>query len=70
MNTGVPDDLAQLSSIEWVKEHQENLRTLKRESREHEQTWEWLATERGGYLFAGDRKGENDVATVPGGIRR
>jgi hypothetical protein len=40
MNTGVPDDLAQLSSIEWVKEHQENLRTLKRESREHEQTWE------------------------------
>jgi hypothetical protein len=46
MNTGVPDDLAQFSSIEWVEEHQENLRTLKRESREHEQTWNELATTR------------------------
>jgi hypothetical protein len=70
MNTGVLDDLAQLSSIEWVEEHQENLRTLKWESREHEQTWEKLGTERGGFSFAGDRKGENGVATVPGGIRR
>jgi hypothetical protein len=38
MNTGVPDDLAWFSLIEWVEEHQENLRTLKRESREHERT--------------------------------
>jgi hypothetical protein len=46
MNTGVPDDLARFSSIEWVEEHQENLRTLKREIREHEQTWNKLATAR------------------------
>jgi hypothetical protein len=44
MNTGVPDDLARFSSIKWVEEHQENLRTLKRESREHERTWNELAT--------------------------
>jgi hypothetical protein len=70
MNTGVPDDLAQLSSIEWVEEHQENLRTLKRESREHEHTWEYLAMECGGFSFAGDKKGGNGAATFPGGIRR
>ena len=46
MNTGVPDDLARFSLIEWVEEHQENLRTLKRESREHERTWNELATTR------------------------
>jgi hypothetical protein len=46
MNTGVPDDLARFSSIGWVEEHQESLRTLKRESREHEQTSNKLATAR------------------------
>jgi hypothetical protein len=46
MNTGVPDDLAWFSSIERVGEHQESLRTLKRESREHGQTWNKLATAR------------------------
>jgi hypothetical protein len=46
MNTGVPDDLARFSLIEWVEEHQENLRTLKWESREHDQTWNELATAR------------------------
>jgi hypothetical protein len=44
MNTGVPDDLTRFSLIEWVEEHQENLRTLKRESIEHERTWNELAT--------------------------
>jgi hypothetical protein len=43
---GVLDDLARFSSIEWVEEHQEDLRTLKWESREHEQTWNELATAR------------------------
>jgi hypothetical protein len=46
MNTGVPDDLAWFSLIEWVEEHQENLRTLKQKSREHERTWNELATTR------------------------
>jgi hypothetical protein len=46
MNTGVPDDLAQFSLIEWVEEHQENLRTLKWESREHERTCSTLAMAR------------------------
>jgi hypothetical protein len=46
MNSGVLDDLARFSLIEWVEEHQEDLRTLKRESREHEQTWNELATAR------------------------
>ena len=46
MNTGVLDDLAQFSSIKLVEEHQENLRSLKRESREHERTWNELATAR------------------------
>jgi hypothetical protein len=46
MNTGVPDDLARFSLIEWVEEHQENLRTLKWESIEHERTWNELATAR------------------------
>jgi hypothetical protein len=41
---GVPDDLAWFSLIEWVEEHQENLRTLKRESIEHERTCSTLAT--------------------------
>jgi hypothetical protein len=44
MNTGVPDGLARSSLIEWVEEHQENLRALKRESREHERTCSTLAT--------------------------
>jgi hypothetical protein len=46
MNRSVPGDLGQSSSIEWVEEHQENQRTLKREDREHEQTWNKLATTR------------------------
>jgi hypothetical protein len=46
MNTGVLDDLAWFSLIEWVEEHQENLRTLKWESGEHERTWNELATAR------------------------
>jgi hypothetical protein len=46
MNTGVPDNLARFSLIEWVEEHQENLRTLKRKSREHERTWNELAMAR------------------------
>jgi hypothetical protein len=46
MNTGVPDDLARFTSIEWVEEHLENLRTLKQKSGEHEQTWNELATMR------------------------
>jgi hypothetical protein len=46
MNTGVRNDLARFSLIEWVEEHQENLRTLKRKSREHERTWNELATTR------------------------
>jgi hypothetical protein len=46
MNTSVPDDLARSSLIERVEEHQENIRLLKRESREHERTWNELATAR------------------------
>jgi hypothetical protein len=46
MNTGVLDDLARSSLIERVEEHQENIRVLKRESREHERTWNELATAR------------------------
>jgi hypothetical protein len=38
MNESVPDDLARSSLIERVEEHQENIRALKRESREHAQT--------------------------------
>jgi hypothetical protein len=44
MNRGVPDDLAWSSLIEWVEEHQENIRALKWESREHERTCSTLAT--------------------------
>jgi hypothetical protein len=46
MNRSVTDDLGQSSLIEWVEEHQENQRILKWESREHEQTWNKLATTR------------------------
>jgi hypothetical protein len=38
MNRGVPNDLAHSSLIEPVEEHQESIRALKRESREHERT--------------------------------
>jgi hypothetical protein len=44
MNRGVPDDLARSSLIERVEEHQENIRAMKRESREHERTCSTLAT--------------------------
>jgi hypothetical protein len=46
VNKRVPGDLGQSSSIELVEEHQENLRMLKQECREHEQTWNKLATAR------------------------
>ena len=46
MNNRVPGDLGQSSSIELVEEHQENLRMMKQESRENEQTWNKLATAR------------------------
>jgi hypothetical protein len=46
MNTGVPDDLARSSLIERVEEHQEDIWVLKQESKEHEQTWNELATVR------------------------
>ena len=44
MNTGVLDDLARSSLIERVEEHQENIRALKREIKEHEQTCSTPAT--------------------------
>jgi hypothetical protein len=46
MNGSVPGDLGQSSLIEWVEEHQENQSILKRESREHKQAWNELATAR------------------------
>ena len=46
MYKSVPDDLAQSSLIGRVEEHQENIRALKREIREHERTWNELATAR------------------------
>jgi hypothetical protein len=46
MDRGVPDDLARSSLIEWVEEHLETITALKRESREHEQTYSTLATAR------------------------
>jgi DNA repair exonuclease SbcCD ATPase subunit len=46
MNRSVLGDLAQSSSIEQVEEYQENIRALKQEIKEHEQTWNELATAR------------------------
>jgi hypothetical protein len=46
MNRCVPSDLARSSSIERVEEHQENIRILKQESKEHERTWNELVTVR------------------------
>jgi hypothetical protein len=46
MNTGVPDDLAWSSLIERVEEHQEDIWVLKQESKDHERTWNELATAR------------------------
>jgi hypothetical protein len=46
MNRSVLGDLVRSSLIGRVKEHQENIRALKRESREHERTWNELATAR------------------------
>jgi hypothetical protein len=46
MNGSVPGDLERSRLIGRVEEHQENIRALKRESREHEQTWNELATVR------------------------
>jgi hypothetical protein len=46
MNRSVPGDLVWSSLIERVEEHQENIRVLKREGREHEQTWNKLVMAR------------------------
>jgi hypothetical protein len=46
MNISVPGDLAWSSLIVRVEEHQENIRALKQGSREHERTWNELATTR------------------------
>jgi hypothetical protein len=46
MNRGVPNDLAHSSLIEPVEEHQESIRALKWESREHERIQNELATAR------------------------
>jgi hypothetical protein len=46
MNRSVPGDLARSGLIKRVEEHQEKIRALKRESREHERTWNELATAR------------------------
>jgi hypothetical protein len=46
MNRSVPRDLAWSGLIEWVEEHQEDIWVLKQESKEHEQTWNELATVR------------------------
>jgi hypothetical protein len=46
MNIRVPSDLERSSSINQVEEHQENIRALKQESKDHERTWNELATVR------------------------
>jgi hypothetical protein len=46
MNRSVPGDLAWSSLIERVEEHQKDIWVLKQEGKEHERTWNELATAR------------------------
>jgi hypothetical protein len=46
MNRSVPGDLALSSLIERVEDHQEDIWVLKQEGKEHERTWNKLATVR------------------------
>ena len=46
MSERVPGDLGPPSLIGWVSEYQEQVRVLKRKSREYEQTWNKLVTVR------------------------
>jgi hypothetical protein len=59
MNRSVPGDLAWSSLIERVEEHQEDIWVLKEEGKEHERTWNELATTKVTMRGVSDRFGGN-----------